>query len=133
MESGRPQSSLKWASRYRSDFMSPIEVGKFHTLLRVIASFLRFTNSYPILVVPYNIQPRLYHYRISPSSAFTIVGAFMENSRRAQAIGEPSLVDHRSSRPSAQEEAPQNNQAQDQPLYTLSNLVHKSKIPWFRG
>ncbi|KAL4579442.1 hypothetical protein LXL04_015590 [Taraxacum kok-saghyz] len=51
----------------------------------------------------------LHDRRISPSRRriFTIVGALMENSWRAATVGEPSLVDHRSSRPSTQEEPPQ--------------------------
>ncbi|KAL4576534.1 hypothetical protein LXL04_012629 [Taraxacum kok-saghyz] len=58
-------------------------------------------------------HPSLVFKSKQSSSLFTIVASHrlaiapMENSRRAATVGEPSLVDHRSSRPSTQEEPPQ--------------------------
>ncbi|KAL4569022.1 hypothetical protein LXL04_024649 [Taraxacum kok-saghyz] len=51
----------------------------------------------------------------------------MENSRRAQAVGEPSLVDHRS-RPSTQEEAPQSTQMTSPENRTSNGVVMEAEI-----
>ena len=49
-ESGRPCSSLKWASRYVRDLISPMLLGNDRILLYCIMSFSRFTSSEPMLV-----------------------------------------------------------------------------------
>lgn len=56
---GRPQSSLKWASKWRKDLISQMDVGREQSLLRWTKSFCKFTSSYPMLVGKYTSSLKL--------------------------------------------------------------------------